>query len=75
MALIEEGQSSGSLQLPQGFNAELMALLLWFTIHGAYILSTGLMRGFGEECDEMVKQLAAGLKRWWKQNNCFGNTS
>jgi len=63
LVLIEEGYSSGALRLPDGFNAELMALLLWFAIHGASMLRTGLMKDFGEECDEMVEQLAVGFKR------------
>jgi AcrR family transcriptional regulator len=74
LVLIEEGQSSGTLQLPQGFNAELMALLLWFTIHGASMLRTGLMKEYGEECDQMVEQLAAGLKKMMKTEYIFGES-
>jgi len=66
VVLIREGAISGSLRLPDGFNAERMAMLLWFAIHGASMLRAGLMSDFGEECDEMVEQLAAGLKTMMK---------
>jgi AcrR family transcriptional regulator len=62
VVLIEQGQAAGSLRLPDGFDAKLMAILLWFAIHGASMLRTGLMKDFGEECDALVEQLAAGLK-------------
>ena len=62
LALIEQSQAAGSLRLPDGFDAKLMAILLWFTIHGASLLRTGLMKDFGEECDELVEQLATSLK-------------
>lgn len=62
LALIEQRQAAGSLRLPDGFDAKLMAILLWFAIHGASMLRTGLMKDFGEECDELVEQLAASLK-------------
>ena len=61
--LLETGAASGALQLPNGFDAELMALLLWFSIHGAASLRTGLMKAFGEECDALVDRLANGLKK------------
>ena len=63
---IEQGQVAGSLRLPDGFDAKLMAILLWFAIHGASMLRTGLMKDFGEECDALVEQLAAGLKTMMK---------
>ncbi len=66
VVMIKEGATSGTLRLPDGFNAELMALLLWFAIHGASMLRAGLMKDFGEECDEMVEQLATGLKTMMK---------
>ncbi len=66
VVMIKEGATSGSLRLPDGFNAERMAMLLWFAIHGASMLRAGLMNDFGEECDEMVEQLATGLRTMMK---------
>ena len=66
--LIEQGIAAGSIRLPDGFDAELMALLLWFSIHGASMLRTGLMKDFGEECDALVERLAAGFKTMMKTN-------
>jgi AcrR family transcriptional regulator len=63
MDLLKGGAAAGQLRLPEGFDAEMTAVLLWFAVHGAAMLRTGMMEAYGEDCDALMEQLTAALKK------------
>jgi len=66
--LLEQGAASSQLNIPEGFNPELLAVLLWFAIHGASTLRVGMMRDYGVECDALMDELFQALKSMLKSS-------
>lgn len=60
--LLDESVNSGSMILPIGYTIDLLALQLWFIIHGAAMMRIGMMQPFGEDVDQWMDQLSSAIK-------------
>jgi AcrR family transcriptional regulator len=61
IAMVEGGVQSGEIQLPDGFDAAMLAFQMWITVHGAAMLRLTIMKAYGKEFDRFFDDLLVAM--------------